>query len=85
MISANRNNGQQVEVAVADCGIGIDSQHRDQVFNPFFTTKSDGMGMGLAICRGIVESCGGRSGRRRTPITERRVRFALPAVVTGGV
>ena len=85
MISANRNNGQQVEVAVADCGIGIDSLHRAQVFNPFFTTKSDGMGMGLAICRGIVESCGGRIWATPNPDYGTTFRFALPAVITGGV
>jgi signal transduction histidine kinase len=45
-----------VTVSVADTGIGIQAQEIDQIFNPLFTTKPDGMGMGLSICRSIVES-----------------------------
>jgi signal transduction histidine kinase len=48
-----------VAVSVADTGKGIKSQEIDQIFNPLFTTKPDGMGMGLFICRSIVESHGG--------------------------
>jgi signal transduction histidine kinase len=47
-------------VSVADTGSGISVQDADQVFNPLFTTKSDGMGMGLSICRAIIEAHGGR-------------------------
>jgi signal transduction histidine kinase len=49
-----------VLVTVADSGTGIDPQHRDRIFEAFFTTKSQGMGMGLSICRSIVQSHGGR-------------------------
>ncbi len=45
-----------VAVSVADTGKGIQSKEIDQIFNPLFTTKSNGMGMGLSICRSIVES-----------------------------
>jgi len=49
-----------VMVSVADTGAGIRSQDIDRIFNPLFTTKSDGMGMGLSICRAIIESHDGR-------------------------
>jgi signal transduction histidine kinase len=48
-----------VAVSIADTGKGIRSQEIDQIFNPLFTTKPNGMGMGLFICRSIVESHGG--------------------------
>ncbi|WP_395455928.1 response regulator [Azospirillum melinis] len=51
--------GAQVRVAVRDRGRGIDEASHARLFDPFFTTRSDGMGMGLAICRSTIESCGG--------------------------
>jgi signal transduction histidine kinase len=45
-----------VIISVADSGTGISAQHTDRIFNPLFTTKSDGMGMGLSICRAIIEA-----------------------------
>jgi signal transduction histidine kinase len=49
-----------VIVSVADTGTGIGSQELERIFNPLFTTKSDGMGMGLSICRSIIEAHDGR-------------------------
>jgi signal transduction histidine kinase len=51
-----------IVVSVADTGAGIQQQHVEQVFNPLFTTKSGGMGLGLSICRAIVERHHGRLG-----------------------
>jgi len=50
----------RVMVSVADTGTGISSLHSDRIFNPRFTTKPDGMGMGLSICRAIIEAHEGR-------------------------
>ena len=50
----------EVELAVRDSGPGIPDNLVDEVFKPFFTTKSNGMGMGLALSRTIVEAHGGR-------------------------
>ena len=55
-----RSAGGTAEVAVIDRGSGIDDQHRDSIFNPFFTTKPDGVGLGLAIVSKIVDEHGGK-------------------------
>ncbi|MBY6261180.1 sensor histidine kinase [Azospirillum sp. 412522] len=52
-------DGTQVRVTVRDRGKGIDEGSLAHLFDPFFTTRPDGMGMGLAICRSTIESCGG--------------------------
>jgi signal transduction histidine kinase len=47
-------------VAVKDTGSGLDPSVAERMFQPFFTTKPDGLGMGLAICRSVIEAHGGR-------------------------
>src|SRR5207302_8437876 len=59
-VRADVHDAGGVVVSVADTGAGISSQDVDQIFNPLFTTKSGGMGMGLWICRSIIEAHDGR-------------------------
>ena len=59
-VSGRVNEDRAVEVAVRDCGIGIPARIRDKLFGAFVSTKPTGLGMGLAISRGIIESHGGR-------------------------
>jgi signal transduction histidine kinase len=60
VIRSGQNETRQVLVTVTDCGVGIAAENADRLFNAFFTTKSGGMGMGLSICRSIMEAHGGR-------------------------
>jgi signal transduction histidine kinase len=59
-ISSDVDDANDVIVAVKDSGDGLDSANLERVFDAFYTTKAEGMGMGLAISRTIIESHGGR-------------------------
>jgi signal transduction histidine kinase len=59
-VRSDTHEGNSVIVSVADTGTGIHSHDIDRIFSPLFTTKSDGMGMGLSICRAIIQAHDGR-------------------------
>jgi len=60
LISSGADDSKGVVVVVRDSGPGLDSKSLERLFEPFYTTKPQGMGMGLAICRSIVEAHGGK-------------------------
>lgn len=59
-ISTVATDDVQVLLAVRDSGVGVADEHLEQMFNPFYTTKPEGMGVGLSISRSIIEAHGGR-------------------------
>jgi two-component system sensor histidine kinase DctS len=68
-----------LEFSVADCGPGIPEQVRQQLFTPFFTTKAEGMGLGLSLCRTVVEQHGGQLVFEPNGAQGTIFRFTLPA------
>jgi two-component system sensor kinase FixL len=80
MISATRARDGAVEIAVADTGPGIATEIAERLFQPFVTTKAHGMGVGLSICRAIVEAHGGTLRAEKNPDGGTIFRFSLPAV-----
>jgi PAS domain S-box-containing protein len=79
VIRSRQDGADQVLVSVTDCGVGIPAENADRLFNAFFTTKSSGMGMGLSICRSIMEGHGGRLWATANVPHGATLQFILPA------
>jgi C4-dicarboxylate-specific signal transduction histidine kinase len=78
VIRSQPDETRRVLITVTDSGVGISAENADRLFNAFFTTKSSGMGMGLSICRSIVEAHGGRLWTTANVPHGATFQFALP-------
>jgi signal transduction histidine kinase len=78
LVIRSEQNAQQVQVTVTDCGVGFSEENAQRLFDAFFTTKSSGMGMGLSICRSIIEAHGGRVWAASNGAQGAVIRFTLP-------
>jgi signal transduction histidine kinase len=78
-IGTGSSGADEILVAVRDSGPGIDPERLERVFQSFYTTKPDGIGMGLAICRSIVDAHGGRLWADANEPRGAVFQFTLPA------
>ena len=79
LVIESKPSGNAVEVAVRDSGSGIRQELTEQVFRPFFTTKSHNIGLGLSVCRSIIDAHGGTLEMESEPGHGSTFRFTLPA------
>jgi C4-dicarboxylate-specific signal transduction histidine kinase len=78
-ISTRRRGADELLVAVRDSGPGIDPEHLERVFDSFYTTKPSGIGLGLSICRSIIDAHGGRLWAATNEPRGAAFQFTLPA------
>ncbi|WP_420968087.1 PAS domain-containing sensor histidine kinase [Bradyrhizobium sp. B120] len=78
VIRTQQDDAGQILVMVTDCGVGVATEHAERLFDAFYTTKASGMGMGLSICRSIVEAHRGRLSVSRNIGPGTTFQFTLP-------
>ena len=83
VLRTTRPDDRTVQLSVEDSGVGVPADRLEQVFEPFVTTKSHGIGLGLSICRSILQAHGGRIGCTNSAGNGTSFWFTLPAVQGG--
>jgi C4-dicarboxylate-specific signal transduction histidine kinase len=81
LIGTGADEAGRIRISVQDSGPGLNPQIFDRVFDPFYTTKADGMGMGLSICRSIIEAHDGRIWASAMPGSGSTFNVSLPGAV----
>ena len=82
VIQTGQLSSREIEVSVSDRGVGLPNEIQARIFEQFFTTKAQGLGMGLAITRSIVEAHNGRIGAENRSNGGARFYFTLPVLAT---
>jgi len=82
-VSSQIDERGDVVIAVTDTGTGLDPTKKERIFDAFFTTKPEGMGLGLSICRSIVETHGGRLWASPNLTQGSTFQFTVPAAADG--
>ncbi len=78
IITLEREDEKSVKIAIRDFGIGIDENKIDRIFEPFYTTKREGIGLGLSISKSIIEAHGGQFWAQNNPDEGTTFYFTLP-------
>ena len=83
LIRTERDEGNQVRLSVKDSGVGLTPQAAEKIFEAFYTTKTDGMGIGLSISRSIIEAHQGRLWATPNDGPGSTFSFAIPCTLEG--
>ena len=83
VVKTEKHEDKGVKVSVRDSGTGIDEAHKERIFEPFYTTKPTGMGMGLAISQRIINALGGSILAENNPDRGATFSFVLPTGIAG--
>jgi signal transduction histidine kinase len=81
-IESREKDGQEIVVSVSDSGPGLDPATVDRIFEPFYSTKEGGVGIGLSICRSIIEAHEGKIWARQNNAPGSAFQFTLPIANT---
>jgi signal transduction histidine kinase len=84
VIRTERLDSESVSLTVQDAGVGLDAQSAETLFEAFYTTKSNGMGIGLSISRSIIENHGGRLWAQPNDGPGATFAFSVPYTSDGG-
>jgi two-component system, LuxR family, sensor kinase FixL len=82
-LQAGAHGEESIKVAVSDCGTGLSGGNLEKIFQPFYTSKRDGLGMGLSICRSIIEAHGGHLWAENNNGTGAIFYFTIPVEEAG--
>jgi len=83
-VSAGSRDGARYAIVIRDTGVGIDGKDRERIFEPYFTTKESGLGLGLVLTKKIVDAHDGEILLSSEPGKGTRVEVVLPRGAAGG-